>query len=218
MNLSRLEAVNRILRGAMEHPVSTLGETTINDTLVAEQILDEVNQREQMVGFHVNTTDQTFIPDEDNDFKIVLPNNTLQVHGTNEWIDRSFAHREEDSITLLVDICPPAGDPCVATTSFEGDTDGIDLRITTLVPFEDLPPQLQFSIVDQAAVEYQMVAHGGESLNIILEKRAARSRMIARAFDMRMRPNNQFTAGRSPGPRNGRSVPRPWGRGQFWEG
>jgi hypothetical protein len=78
-----------------------------------------------------------------------------------------------------------------------------------------LPAQLQFSIVDQAAVEYQQAAHGSPSIDGILTQRATRSRAIARAYDIRMRPANQFKDGRSSGPKYGRFVPRGWpgGRG-----
>ena len=101
-NLTKLEAVNRILRAAREHPVSSLGSSTLNDTLLAEQILDEVLIREQMQGIHQNTTEASF-DRRDSDGKVLLPTNTLQVKGWNQHVNRNFFHREVDGEMILFD-------------------------------------------------------------------------------------------------------------------
>lgn len=205
MNLTKTDAVNRILRGAGEHPVSSLGQTQENDSLMAEQILDEVNLREQMAGLHVNTTDTSFIPDADNSNKVVLPNNTLQVRGWNEHQIRNYFHRLTDGEVLLYD-----ADREPATFNFEDDNE-VFVRITQELQFEELPVQHQFSITDQAAVEYQRATLNSTTRDQGLQQIAARSRAVARAYDMRMLPHNQFNDGRSAGPRAGtRFVLRPW--------
>ena len=206
-NLTKLQGVNRILRAAREHPESSIGATPLNDTLVAEQMLDEVLLREQMTGQHVNTTEAAF-DRRASDGKVILPSDTLQVKGWNQHVNRNFFHRELSGEIVLFD-----NDEQPATSNFSStgaDLETVYLRITHCLDFEDLPAPLQFSIVDQAAVEYQEAVLGDPQLGAKLEARAGRSRAIARAYDMRSRPNNQFDDGRSQGPRLGRFVPRGW--------
>lgn len=201
-NMTKLEAVNRILRGAREHPVSSLGDPLINDVLMAEQLLDEVTRREQMTSIHVNTTEQELTPDSNN--QVLLPDTVLQVLASKQHVKRNFGLREENGVTKLIDIEENRD-------TFPDDT-SVFVRVTAQLAFEDLPIQHQFSIADQSAVEYQITTLGSNTLDRSLQARAARSRAIARAYDMRTRPNNQFDNGRSNGPREGaRFTPRRWG-------
>lgn len=210
MNLTRLQAVNRILRAAREHPVASLGDETQDDSLMAEQILDEILLREQMTGLHVNTV-ETAINRDSND-KIVLPSNTLQVKGWNQHVNRNFFHKEVNGVVYLFD-----ADEMPATSDFSSD--GADLskvyvKLSQCLDFAELPAHVQFSIVDQAALEYQDAVLGDSQLRQQLEGRAGRSRALQRAADMRSRPHNQFEDGASEGPRRGRYTPRSWyGRG-----
>tara|TARA_R110001583_G_scaffold8524_8_gene40885 strand:+ start:1822 stop:2475 length:654 start_codon:yes stop_codon:yes gene_type:complete len=206
MNLTKLEAVNRILRAAREHPVSSLTTGSTNDSLLAEQILDDVLTREQMTGLHVNQTEAAFTRGSDN--KILLPSNTLAVKGWNQHVFKNYYHKEVDGEVLLFD-----ADNQPATSDFSSN--GADeatayLRITWRATFDELPSAYQFSIVDQAAVEYQESVLGDPGLGTKLEQRAGRSRAVARAYDMRARPNNQMDDGRSSGPRWGNYVQRSW--------
>lgn len=207
MNMTKLDGVNRVLRAAKEHPVAALGESTENDSLMAEELLDEVNKREQMTSLHVNTLDAEYTPDSNNSNKIVLPSNTLQVVATLKDANRQFMHKTVSGEVLLIDT-EPAED--VEPEEFDNDT-SVWVRITTLMNFENLPLHHQFSIADQAAQEYQMAVLGSSTLDQGLTQRAMRSRAIARAYDMRTRPSNQFTHGRSTGPaRATRYTPRGW--------
>ena len=211
MNLTKLEGVNRILRAARERPVSALGASTENDSLLAEQILDELIIREQMVGLHVNTTETTFTPDGTTGF-VILPSDTLQVAGWNNHVARNYFHRRTSGDVFLYDADGIPG-TWGATRDFSStgtDDDTVYVRLTQGVEFDDLPLQHQFSTVDQAAVEYQQHVMGSRTVDAQLQARAARSRAIARAYDIRMRPNNQFEDGRSQGPRMGRWTPRGW--------
>lgn len=208
MNLTKLEGVNRILRGARERAVSSLGSTTLNDTLLAEQILDEVLMREQITGQHVNTTVASFTRDSD-DNTVRLPSNTLQVQGWAQDIHKNYFHKEASGEVLLYD-----ADETPATSDFSSsgaDRETVYLRITQCMDFADLPAAHQFAIADQAAVEYQEAVLGDPKLGEKLEARAGRSRAIARAYDMRMRPKNQFNDGVSPLSPWGASTPRRWG-------
>lgn len=203
MNLTELEAVNRILRSADEYPVSSLEETEINDTLIAQQVLHEVLLREEGTGWHLNTVCLELTPDPDDANRIMLPDTVLAVSGFGPDINRNFHWQMSGGLAFLVDM---------ETGSMEF-TEGqmVTIRVSKFIPFEELPSQYQFSVVDQAAVEYEDATHGSPSKNQILVQRASRSRAIQRAYDIRHRPHNQFYHGRASGPRFGRFIPRAWG-------
>lgn len=208
MNMTKLEGVNRVLRAAKEHPVAVLGESTENDSLMAEELLDEISKREQMTSLHCNTLEQEFTPDANNSDRILLPDNTLQVFGAYVNANRALMHKTISGEVRLIDT--ERSDSGIEPDQFPNDT-SIWLRITTEVDFADLPIQHQFSIADQAAQEYQMAVLGSNSIDQSLTGRAMRSRAISRAYDMRTRPANQFMHGRSSGPARGtRYVPRGW--------
>lgn len=201
-NLTKLQAVNRILRAAREHPVSSLGLGGENDTLMAEQILDEVTLREQMTGLHINQTSTSFVPDADQ--QVILPINTVAAKGSNQHRHRNYFFREDDGRLLLFD-----ADKTPATSLF--DDARVYVELVQSVSFEAMPPPLQFSVVDQAAFEYASTVLPSNSLLGVLESRAARSRAVARAHDIRSRPSNMFEDSHSIGLRLGRDgVRRSW--------
>jgi hypothetical protein len=206
--MTKLEAVNRILRAAREHPVSSIVSPTENDSIMAVTILDETSKEIQSNGLHVNQTQTSFTPDVGNDNKVVLPDNTLQVRGWNEHACREFFHRCVDGVQLLFDAKPQP--LAAATTNFDDDTT-VYVRITQLLEFEELPQPIQFWIADQAAVEYQMYVMGSSMMDKHLRERALRSRIEGKKYDMRSRPVNLITHGRSMGPRSGINfVQRSW--------
>ena len=140
MNLSKLEGVNRVLRAARERPVSALGESTENDSLMAERVLDEILLREQMTGLHVNMTEAQYTPDPTTGY-VILPSDTLQVTGWNAMVQRSFFHKETDGTVYLYDSDGADG---VWGVTRDFGPDGLDdavvyVRITQCLDFDDLP-------------------------------------------------------------------------------
>lgn len=201
--LSKLDAVNRILRGSSENPVSSLIDTQINETLMAETVLDETSIREQMSGLHCNTVAIELEPEPDN--TIILPDTVLQVYswylpdGGKSSLDKNFATRGHNP-TLLFDV--------------KENTDQFDesqvVRYTLLLDFEDLPTAEQFRITDIAAQVYQMAVQGDNAVNQMLTQIALHSRALGRAHDIRTYRANSFLTGRSPGPKQIRLTPRRW--------
>jgi hypothetical protein len=207
MNMTKLDGVNRVLRAAKEHPVAVLGSSTENDSLMAEELLDEVSKREQLMGLMCNTTEEEFIPDSTNNSKVVLPDNTLQVQGWNQNVGRLYTMKRIDGVLYLIDTKPADG---VEPDQFTNDS-SVYVRLTVEEDFEDLPLHHQFSIADQAAVEYQQAVLGSRTLDRALQERAMRSRAVARQYEMRIKGNNQFAHGRAQGPRAAaRYTPRAW--------
>jgi len=206
--MTKLEAVNRMLRSAKEHPVSSIISVTENDSLMAVSVLDEVTRRVQMNGLHCNQTQTSFTPDAGNNNRVVLPDNTLQVTGWNEHANRNYFHRCVDGVLLLFDATP---EPLAAATTDFDDDDTVFVRLTQLLEFEDLPQPIQFWIVDEAAVEYHMSVLGSSMMHRHLQETAFRARIEGRKYDMRSRPVNIITSGRSMGPRLGiAGAPRSW--------
>lgn len=201
--LSKLMAVNRILRGAGENPVSSLDDTLINETLMAETILDEVNITEQMTGLHCNTIVEELEPDS-NQF-IYMPDTIL-------WVN-SWYLTQGGKTSLDLNLSTRGNNP----TKLYNVTDLTDLfeesvvvKYAILMDFEDLPTPIQFQITDNAAMLYQMATVGDPQMNQSLSQAALISRAKGRAADIRAAKANAFTTGRSQGPKQLRRVPRNW--------
>jgi len=205
--LTQLEAVNIVLRGARETPVSSLDTDNINEVLQALQILDEWDLDVQSGGLFTNTFEQELTPDTTTG-KIDLSPEIMYVTAWGKDLRRQLNFVEEDNILRLFDIE-------FNTTIFNTG----DAKVTTMIirvylrlDFENgLTHKQQRWIVDEAAREYQMVIVGSASMNTMLEFKARRARASARRENtMQMRPN-MFNNSRSNLARaQARTVTRAW--------
>jgi hypothetical protein len=209
--LTKLDAVNRILRAASEPPVDSLTVSPTNESLMAEQVLDETNIQFQAHGLTVNTSILSFIPDPGT-FEIVLPDTALQVmawwdenRGNPDFLDsRDFdvVQRRVASITKLYDRKKN-------TFLFE-DVDSVTLKIVLLMDFEELPAAIQFMIIDHAARLYEASTQGDPAMAALLAANSGLSRALGRAHDWRTREFNAYITGQSSGPKRMNRVPRDW--------
>lgn len=201
--LTQLEAVNIVLRGAREMPVSSLDTDTINEVLVALQVLDEHDLDIQSGGLYTNTFEIDFTPDETTG-KIDLSENIMYVRGWGKDMRRELNMVEEDGTWRIFDIENN-------TTVFDTGTD-ITIRLYMRLDFESgLTHKQQRWIVDLAAVEYQMVTVGSNSMHAMLSQRASRSRAAGRRENFNQMQPNMFNNSRSNMARaQARSVPRSW--------
>ena len=201
--LTKLAAVNRILRGSAENPVTALAVTT-NESFMAEDLLDDTVLQHLTTGFHCNTL--TKLIELDGNSKIPLPDETLTVMG---WFDIETGQVDTDQNLRIQD---ETGD--LFAWDIDNDTDVFDknlvVRITVNQAFVDLPTPIQFMITDEAAAVYQMITQGDERMNQLLSAIALQSRIRGRAFDIRSSPHNAFANGRDSGPRQMNLVPRRW--------
>lgn len=174
-NMSRLEAVNRILRGAGEQPVSSLSGDAV-DIAIAESILDEVLVHYQN-GLHCSTITKEHIPDSSGN--INLPVNTVRVTPVLSHTGKDYEARGRTP-TLLYDL--------------ENDTnvftENINLRLTVSLSFEDLPTLHQYAVADLAARQYQQDSVGDPALDRALSERALRSVAASQAEDARSKRRN----------------------------
>jgi hypothetical protein len=160
---SRLSAVNAILRAAGEAPVNSL-ESGVNDTLIAEAVLDEHTLRWLTANNIVSSTFiQEWTPDDDG--FINLPTGTLYAKPTDP--DMPYVQRGS-SPTRLWNVTDN-------TYVFE---EAVELRVTVGVSFEELPVSSQQAIVDSARVEYQMFQQGDPAVHALLSNEAMRSRIV----------------------------------------
>lgn len=201
--LTQLQAVNIVLRGARETPVSSLDQDTINEVLVALQVLDEHDLDIQSGGLFTNTFEIDFTPDATTG-KIDLSDNIMFIRAWGRDMRKELNMVEEDGTWRLFDIENN-------TTVFDIGTD-ITTRLYMRLDFENgLTHKQQRWIVDLAAVEYQMVTVGSNSMNAMLSQKASRSRASARRENFNQMQPNMFNNSRSNLARaQARTVTRAW--------
>lgn len=94
---TELNAVNTILSGIGEPPVTTLDGQTNADAAIAQNILLEINREIQTMGWHFNTQfDVEFQPNTDGE--IVLPTNVVRID-----IDPRVRSGTPDMVSNLTD-------------------------------------------------------------------------------------------------------------------
>jgi hypothetical protein len=169
--MTKLMAVNRMLRGAGESPVSTLIDDGVNDVSMAVAILDETNQMLQIDRQSFNTEDTTLSPD--NDGNIYINADTLFVDTRGDHANISIAVRGSPPRLYNLD-----------DNTYEWDED-LQVKITILVPFDDVPTATQYEICDMAARVYQMQTMGDPTQDAILSQISMRSQIRSRANEMR---------------------------------
>lgn len=174
--LTKLDAVNRILRAAGEYPVSTLAGSDINDTTLAESVLDEVSLKIQLQNVDFNYVQRTLSPDADG--HIYLPDGTLGCEGAGA----DFGRRLTLKGLQLYDLDNDTG-------VFDAD---VVCRVRYKLLFEELETPYQFWIADVAAVEYHNQTVGDPQANQVLVGIASESRRHARAHEIRSRQANMF--------------------------
>lgn len=181
--LSKLDAVNRILRASGEYPVSTLSVTGSNDVTLAVQTLDEVALQCQMTGLNCNTVEKDYLPDVNG--KIYIPDTTLSIDTVGTDYGRNIVQRGR-APTYLFDVDNNTDAFTVGTP--------LKVRITVALSFEELPTPEQFEITDTAARMYQMATVGEMAQDKLLQEIAFVSRARSRAADIRSRDVSAFTS------------------------
>ena len=175
--LSKLEAVNRILRSAGEFPVSTLNSQS-NDTLLAVSVLDEQTLYANMEGSLQNTVYTTITATADGQF--LLPDSLLHIETVGEDAGILVSTRRNNP-TLLYDVVNN-------TTTWTCST--LDVQQVIRLDFEDLPTQQQFSVTDYASRLYQMQTVGDVNQDALLAQQQMLSDARSKQADARSRKAN----------------------------
>lgn len=176
--MTELMAVNRILRGSGESPVSTIVDDGVNDVSLAVSILTETNQMLQIDRQSFNTEKTTLSPDSNGD--IFISTDTLFVDTDDTDANISIAVRGSPPRLYNLDD---------NTYTWEND---LHVKISILVPFADVPTATQYEICDMAARVYQMQTLGDPSQDALLGQIAMRSQIRSRANEMRQMDYNML--------------------------
>lgn len=187
--MTKLEAINRMLRAAGEYPVSTIDGGGVNDTILAVQTLDEQVMYACSEKNYWNCVVHTLIPDADGLIKV--DDRTIAVDAT----DRSFHLQTRGRTpTFLYNV----------GTNTDKFTKPIEVMQQLLVDFEALPTATQFEACDTACRYYQMATVGDVAQDRVLTQQMLQSRGLAKAADARQRDAN-FMGGSSLNARNART-------------
>jgi hypothetical protein len=175
--LNRLMAVNMIIRTAGEAPVNSLNAAT-NDTLVAQQVLDEHTLR-WLTANHLTTTTytDTWVPD-DQGF-ITLPAGSLFVDPTDAQLE--YTHRGSNPVRLWN-----------VTDNTYVFTESVELKVVVGESFDNLPVASQLAIVDSSRIEYQMLMQGNADVNVMLVREAMTTKAQARNKDLQEKGRTLF--------------------------
>lgn len=212
--LTKLQAVNRMLRGASEPSVESLTVTPTNEALFAENILDEENMYEQMVGLHVNTIIVNLVPDPITTH-VVLPDTTLNIIG-GWWSEGRMDISGEDFPDnrnrkfVMRGFNPQELFDLDRNSFLFPDDSSVTIKYTLLMDFEELPTAQQFRIVDHASRLFQASVQGDANMDQILSGEAQLSRAIGRAADMRSKRPDMYRTGQNMLARRMNRVPRDW--------
>lgn len=152
--LSKLDAVNIVLSGIGEDPVSSLS-SGLPDAEAAERALDAANREIQEKGWHCNTDEEVVLtPTTGNEIK--LPEDTLRVDSSGTSKDRDVVQRgnrlyDRDNQTFTF-------------------TENITCKVITLLDFEDLPYALANFIAWTAAGKYEMQSLGSTAMSAWIQR------------------------------------------------
>lgn len=185
--LSKIEAVNRILRAAGEFPVSTLNSTS-NDSLLAASVLEEQTLYANMEGSLQNTIYTEITATEDGQF--VLPDSLLHIETVGPDAGILVSTRGNNP-TLLYDV--------VNNSTTWTNITKLSTQQVIRLEFEDLPTQQQFAVTDHASRIYQMQTVGDVNQDNLLIQQQMASEARSKQADARSRKAN-FLFGRNSNP------------------
>jgi hypothetical protein len=162
--LDKLGAVNLMLSASGETKVSTLVDDGINDTDVAQQVLDEIIIEVLSDGWYFNTVKKTLSPDTTG--RIAISDNYLRVEGGGNDYRRQLTVRDK----YLYDL--------------DNDTDQftlpVELRVITNLDFTNIPSAMRFYIARAAARVYQAQTKADPDTDQILFQQEIRAMERAR--------------------------------------
>jgi len=136
--------------------VNSLDNDGVNDSELAQSILDEKIMEVLLHGYSFNQEIQTFTPD--NTGKIALSRSILRVDGVNDDYYSKFTTRNN----YLYDI---ENSTNVFTVT------SVDLLLYRWMDFEEIPLEVRFYIADSAAREYQQATMNDPNRDAVLREK-----------------------------------------------
>ena len=160
--MTKLTAVNQMLREASEQPVSTLVSDGTNDVSLAVDILDVTVSECQLDNPLLDTT---LSPTSDN--KILLSDSILSLRTRDTDCDKEVERRGRFLFNL--------------TDNTDVFTEPLKVSVRHEQPFEDLPLSLQLEVAAMATRRYQRAAVGDPQTDRYLAEELSRCQARARS-------------------------------------
>ena len=188
---TELSAVNSILGAIGQSPVTTLGTSTVDNSVTAYDnpevafiynLLRDCNVDVQSEGWHFNTEKHVnYTPDPAG--KISIGNDILQMDVSQGW-----SHRRYDVVKrsgYLYDKYDHTDDWSTATA-------GIDLDITRLFSYEDLPSVFKRYIIAKAATRAATQLVGNPQLAALLQQQEGLTRAACMEYECNQGNHTMF--------------------------
>jgi hypothetical protein len=156
--LTKLQAVNKMLKAIGEQPVNTLG-SGLADAESAEDTLERVTKEVLSLGWHSNT-DAEYDLTPDNDDRITLPDDMLKVDSSGSSISIDVTIRYEDGIRRLYN----------KDDQTHAFTRTVVADVIWNFPFEELTDPLRNYISAKAARTFQREQFGSKYVDDMLDQ------------------------------------------------
>ena len=169
---TRLDAVNKMLLGALIDPVATLEYTGDIDVEKAKGILDTITLEVETIGWSFNTLIFNITPDTNNE--IVIPDSYISVDPTDRslnYIVRAGKLYDKEENTFKF-------------------TDPVKLKVTTIEEFEDIPQVARYYIAILATRKFQQNAQGDRQLDNDINKDEAQAWLNLQQYEINNKDYN----------------------------
>ena len=180
-NETELSAVNAILGAIGQSPVTSINKTNPEIGFIYN-LLRDANVDLQAEGWHFNTEKHvTYTPDSNG--KIAIGNDILKMDTTEGWSDRTH------------DVVKRGGflyDKQSHSDDFSGHSGGINLDITRLISYEDLPEVFKRYIIYKASVRAATQLVGNPQLAQLLGQQEQISRAAVVEYECNQGNHTMF--------------------------
>lgn len=178
--LTKLDAVNEMLRMLSLAPVSSLDDTENLKSSIAQETLESSRIEILSMGWHANKVEVTLEPDINGN--IIVASTVIEVEplkNTDDYTIPDVTVRDD----RLFDI----------TNNTEVFTKNVNAYITYDLPFEDIPLSLRRLVLAHAKRRFQMNMQGNAGTDSILREELAMAQIQAKREDMKKQRFNILT-------------------------
>ena len=166
LNITRLEAINRVLNAVGETPVNTIDTSESVEVAIINDMIDYTSRNLQSVGYDFNTIDALILTPDVRDNRIVYPDNLIYV----ESADIVVAKR---GIYLYN----------VTDRTYEF-TAPVTLEAIEALDFEDLPHHFKIYVEAKVSKEYQERYLGDNVLAEELSQKVSEAHLEVMRYDV----------------------------------
>jgi hypothetical protein len=191
--MTRLQAVNKMLLAAGEAIVADLDNQSGVDTSIAEFILDEFTSDFQMRGLANNEYPEKLTIGEDG--RILLPTTIISLDFLTllmnpEGVAVRVSIKRQGDTFLLFNVT----DQTLDWTAYADQADLLMAKFIVEIPWEDIDTPGQRAVVAQASRRYQMLTQGDGAMDAYLQQDEQIYTFKGKARDMESKHRNIWDA------------------------